>query len=248
MENQSDLQLDYLFEVSWEVCNKVGGIHTVLSTKALTICQKLGSKYIVLGPDLSHEGSNYEFEEDLQLLKGWRQSLYDQGIRIRVGRWKVKGEPIAILVDFSSFFNKKDEILKELWEKYKVDSISGQWDYIEPVLFGYAAGKIIENYVSNFCHTTDRVVAHFHEWMTASGGLYLKTHSPYVANVFTTHATVMGRCIAGNGLPLYGDLERFNADDLAKQFGVAAKQSMEKTAAFHADCFATVSHITARYS
>ena len=138
---------DLLFEVSWEVCNKVGGIHTVISTKAQTVTRKFADRYVLLGPDLSHEGVNPEFEEDPALLKAWRQKLYNEGVRVRVGRWKIKGEPTAVLVDFSSLIPRKDEILKSLWESYHVDSISGQWDYIEPVLFGWAAGVVIASYV-----------------------------------------------------------------------------------------------------
>ena len=105
---------DFLFEVSWEVCNKVGGIHTVISTKAQTVTRKFADRYILLGPDLSHEGVNPEFEEDPALLKAWRQKLYNEGVRVRVGRWKIKGEPTAVLVDFSSLIPRKDEILKSL--------------------------------------------------------------------------------------------------------------------------------------
>ena len=243
--SNAKLTPDYLFEVSWEVCNKVGGIHTVISTKAQTATRKFSDRYVLLGPDLQHEGANTEFEEDPTLLKTWRQSVYGEGIRIRVGRWKIKGEPLAILVDFTSLFPRKDEILKKLWEDYHVDSISGQWDYVEPVLFGYAAGMVIASYVDNFCTATEKVAAHFHEWMTAAGGLYLRRNAPYVATLFTTHATVMGRCIAGNRLPLYNDLTKFNADDLARQFNVTAKHSIEKMAATYHDAFLTVSDITA---
>ena len=234
---------DLLFEVSWEVCNKVGGIHTVISTKAQTVTRKFADRYVLLGPDLSHEGVNPEFEEDPNQLKAWRQSLYNEGIRVRVGRWKIKGEPTVVLVDFSSLIPRKDEILKSLWESYHVDSISGQWDYIEPVLFGWAAGVVIASYVETFGTPTEKAVAHFHEWMTAAGGLYLRKHAPYIATVFTTHATVMGRCIAGNRLPLYNDLPKFNADELARQFNVTAKHSIEKMAAAYHDAFLTVSDI-----
>lgn len=246
ISNNPKLKPDYLFEVSWEVCNKVGGIHTVVATKALTMTEQLGDNYILIGPDVHRGGDNPEFEEDQNLLKAWRQAVYNDGIRIKVGRWKVKGSPIAILVDFSSFFPRKDEVLKFLWETYRVDSISGQWDYIEPVLFGYTAARVIESYVETFCASTDKTVAHFHEWMTSSGGLYLRKCSPYIATVFTTHATVMGRSLAGNGLPLYGNLPRFNADEYARQFNVVAKHSLEKTAANFYDGFLTVSDITAR--
>ncbi len=243
--SNAKLTPDYLFEVSWEVCNKIGGIHTVVSTKAQTATRKFGDRYLLIGPDLSHEGLNPEFEEDPNLLRNWRQSVYGDGIRIRVGRWKIKGEPTVILIDFTSLFPRKDEILKKLWEDYHVDSISGQWDYIEPVLFGYAAGKVIASYVDTFCTATEKVAAHFHEWMTAAGGLYLRRNAPYVATLFTTHATVMGRCIAGNRLPLYNDLTKFNADELARQFNVVAKHSIEKMAATYHDAFLTVSDITA---
>ena len=236
---------DFLFEASWEVCNKVGGIHTVISTKAQTVTRKFGDRYILIGPDLSHEGTNSEFEEDQTLLKAWRQAVYSEGLRIRIGRWKIKGEPLAVLVDFTSLIPRKDEILTKLWESYHVDSLSGQWDYIEPVLFGYAAGTVIASYVKTFCSPTEKIVAHFHEWMSAAGGLYLRKYAPYVATVFTTHATVMGRCIAGNRLPLYSDLAKFNADELARQFNVTAKHSIEKTAAANHDAFLTVSDITA---
>lgn len=237
---------DFLFEVSWEVCNKVGGIHTVVATKALTMSRQFGDNYILIGPDVHREDSNPEFEEDASLMKSWRQILYNDGIRVKIGRWKVEGRPIAVLVDFSSFIPKKDDILKFLWETYRVDSISGQWDYIEPVLFGFAAGKVIESFIEYFCSSKDKAAAHFHEWMTVSGGLYLHKTSPFVATIFTTHATVMGRCIAGNGMPLYGSLTQYNADEYARKFNVVAKHSLEKTAANYLDCFLTVSDITAR--
>ena len=240
------LSPDYLFEVSWEVCNKVGGIHTVIATKALTVTEQLHDHYMLIGPDIHREEGNHEFEEDPTLLADWRESMFKAGIRIRIGRWKIEGRPLTILVDFTEFFSHKDEVLKRLWESYRVDSISGQWDYIEPVLFGYAAAKVIENYVQTFCTAADRIAGHFHEWMTSSGGLYLMKKKPEIATVFTTHATVMGRCIAGNGMPLYGDLTRLNADELARRFNVVAKHSLEKTAAEHYDCFTTVSDLTAR--
>ena len=236
---------DHLFEVSWEVCNKVGGIHTVIATKALTVTKRMGDNYIVVGPDLMQESQNPEFEADDTLMTAWRESLYEEGLRVRIGRWNVEGRPIAILIDFKSLISQKDEVLKRMWEDYHVDSISGQWDYVEPVLFGYAAGMVIKSYAENFCSSADKIVAHFHEWMTASGGLYLRKNASYVATVFTTHATVAGRCIAGNGLALYSDLHKFNADDLARRYNVTAKHSIEKMAAMYHDSFLTVSDITA---
>ncbi|MEA5005195.1 MAG: alpha-glucan family phosphorylase [Rikenellaceae bacterium] len=247
MSDKSMLAPDYLFEVSWEVCNKVGGIHTVIATKALNLSKELQNRHILIGPDVWRDThKNPEFNEDNNLLRAWRVKAADEGLRIRVGRWNVAGRPIAILVDFSSYITKKDEILTEFWTKFKLDSITGQWDYIESALFGYACGKVIESYVRFNLSPHHKVVAQFHEWMTGAGVLYLNLANIPVATVFTTHATVVGRCISGNNLPLYGALESYVADDKAREFNVMAKHSLEKTAAQVADVFTTVSEVTAR--
>jgi phosphorylase/glycogen(starch) synthase len=238
---------DYLFETSWEVCNKVGGIYTVISTKALTLVNEFRDNYILIGPDVWKETHrNPEFTEDRLLLRSWREKAESEGLRLRIGRWNIAGSPIAVLVDFTPFFPEKDAILAKFWETYKLDSITGGWDYLEPALFGYAAGKVIESYYEFNLSGQDRIVAQFHEWMTGAGALYLKENVPQVGTVFTTHATVIGRCIAGNGLPLYKDLENYNGDTVARQFGVVSKYSLEKLSALESDCLTTVSRITDR--
>ncbi|MDR1181227.1 MAG: alpha-glucan family phosphorylase [Bacteroidales bacterium] len=238
-------KLGYIFEVSWEVCNKVGGIHTVISTKTLSLlknCEQL----IMIGPDIWHDSKeDQEFKEDTTLFVNWKKAAEAEGLRVRIGRWKSLGEPITILVDFSNYIDNKDKILYEFWEDYKLDSLSGQWDYIEPALFGYAAGKAIESFVRFNLSVYDVVIAQFHEWMTGTGILYLARQTPQIATVFTTHATVVGRCIAGNGYPLYKNLDATHGDIAANDFNVISKHSLEKLSAQHADAFSTVSEITA---
>jgi phosphorylase/glycogen(starch) synthase len=241
------LRPDYLFEVSWEICNKVGGIHTVISTKALTLVQEHKNNLILIGPDVWRDTeSNPEFIEDLQLFSSWKNKALEEGLRVRIGRWNIEGKPVVIIVDFTPFFSKKDEIFKSFWEEYKLDSITGQWDYIEPGLFGYAAGKVIESFTKFQLTQRHRIIAQFHEWMTGTGLLYLKSNMPQIGNIFTTHATVMGRCIAGNNIPLYSKLEKYNAEQKAIEFNVVSKQSLEKVSAVEADCYTTVSEITAK--
>ncbi len=239
------LKPDYIFETSWEVCNKVGGIHTVISTKALTLVNEYKSNYILIGPDVWRDtSSNPEFLEDAQLFKSWRIKAAEEGLHIHIGRWNIAGTPIVVIVDFQSFTLQKDAIFSKFWETYKLDSLSGQWDYIEPALFGYAAAKVIESFVQFHLTIRDTVLAQFHEWMTGTGLLYLKMTLPQIATVFTTHATVLGRSIAGNMLPLYGDMESYNPDLKASEFNVVAKQSLERLSAEHANSFTTVSEIT----
>jgi phosphorylase/glycogen(starch) synthase len=122
---------DYVFETSWEICNKVGGIYTVLSTKAFTAVNHYKDNYICLGPDLSKEQNN-DFIEDSSLFKNWRDFASSEGLKFRVGRWDIAGSPIVILVDFTPFFEKKNEILTHFWLRYKLDSIAGQWVMLNP--------------------------------------------------------------------------------------------------------------------
>ncbi|MBR4135571.1 MAG: alpha-glucan family phosphorylase [Bacteroidales bacterium] len=237
------MSADYIFETSWEVCNKVGGIYTVLSSKASTAVQQFGDHYICIGPDISKEYQG-DFVEDPTLFRNWREIAQQEGLRIRVGRWQICGSPVVILVNFTPFFEHKNDILTTFWINYKLDSISGQWDYIEPALFGYAAGKVIESFYNYYCNSMDKIIAHFHEWMTGTGILHLETVAPQIATVFTTHATVLGRCIAGNGLPLYENIRQYPPAETAQRFGVQSKYSLESLSAEVADAYTTVSDIT----
>jgi glycogen phosphorylase/synthase len=244
-KEQPRLVPDYIFETSWEVCNKVGGIYTVISTKAHTLANEFGDKYLLVGPDVWKEThQNPEFLEDKFLYRSWRQKAESEGLKIKVGRWNIAGTPVVILVDFTPYFGDKDKVFAWLWETYQLDSISGGWDYIEPALFGYAAAKVIESFYDHNVSQNDKIIAHFHEWMTGTGLLYLKNKVPQVGTLFTTHATVLGRCIAGNGLPLYSNMETYQPDNISKQFGIVAKQSLEKHTAQQADSFTTVSSMT----
>ncbi|MCF8337591.1 MAG: alpha-glucan family phosphorylase [Bacteroidales bacterium] len=240
------LQPDFLFETSWEICNMLGGIYTVLSTKAKTLTENLGDQLIMIGPEVWKETSeNPDFEEDKTLLNRWVEKAHEDGLNFRIGRWKIAGKPIVILVDFTQYFSKKDEIFKEYWETFSLDSLQGGWDYVEPAMFGYAAAKVIEHFYEYNVTAYDKIGAHFHEWMTGLGLLYLKKHTPQVATIFTTHATTLGRSIAGQGMPLHSKLKDYNPEEMARRLGVPSKFSMESLAAQKADVYTTVSDTTA---
>ena len=237
---------DYVFETSWEVCNKVGGIHTVIATKAPAIAKQFRSKYILIGPDIWQHNENKEFVENPGLFKSWRAKAASEGLRVRVGNWKIEGNPIVILVDFSHYVSAKNEVLRYYWDNYKLDSFNSPWDYVESVLFGYAVGKVIESFVKFNTASRENVICHFHEWMTGSALLYLEGEMPKIGSVFTTHATVVGRSIAGNSYPLYNEMKNYNPEEMAYRFGVQHKHFLEKETTKVADCFTTVSEITAQ--
>ncbi len=237
---------DFLFETSWEVCNKVGGIHTVITSKLPELYKELGDNIAFIGPDLVKEDKEHpEFKEDKDLYSDWLKQANCMGVRVRVGRWQTIHNPVAILVDFSPLIQQKDQIFGKLWEIGRVDSLSGSWDYAEAALFGYAVGMVIESFTAYY-YAGKNVVAQFHEWMTAAGVLYLENKAPYIGTVFTTHATVLGRSLAGNGYPLYNMLGTFNPDQKAKELNVSSKHSLEKAGADIADSFTTVSEVTAK--
>ncbi len=244
--NQKELNKpNYIFETSWEICNMIGGIYTVLSTKVPLMQKIYGDNYMTIGPDVWKETrENPDFIEDRDLFKSWREAATEDNLYFRVGRWNVEGKPIAILVDFTTLFPEKDKIFTELWDTYNVDSLSGGWDYIEPAMFGYAVGKVIESFYKSNLTFSDKVVAHFHEWMTGTGVLYLNKYLPQVATVFTTHATTIGRAISGNGYPLYGKMHEYNGGDMARRFGMTSRFSLEQKSAMNADAFTAVSKTT----
>ncbi|MDG5800444.1 alpha-glucan family phosphorylase [Marinilabiliaceae bacterium ANBcel2] len=241
------LKPDYLFETGWEICNKTGGVHTVLASKVDTLVQEFGDKAIFVGPDVVRGVSNNpEFIPDDTVFASWQYSLLNEGLRVRCGRWNIPGKPLVLLVDFTPYVAEKNRILSYLWETYKVDSIYGKWDYIEPVLFGYAAGAVIESFYRFHLTVSDKIVTHFNEWTSGTGALYLKDKLPQAATVFTAHSTVLGRSLAGSGHSLYSELHEFDAEAKAQDLGVIAKHSLESKSAFYADTFTTLSEITAR--
>ena len=237
---------DYIFESSWEVCNKVGGIYTVLSTRAKTLQEALQDKIVFIGPDFWKEQESPYFKEDKTLFADWQGEASKQGLKVRVGRWTVPGEPVAILVDFNPFFEKKDEIYGWLWEHYQVDSLHAYGDYDEASMFSYAAALVVESYYNHYLDNSKRVIYHANEWMCGLGALYINNKLPQIGTIFTTHATSIGRSIAGNMKPLYDYLFAYNGDQMAGELNMQSKHSIEKQTAHYVDCFTTVSDITAK--
>ncbi|SDF18228.1 alpha-glucan family phosphorylase [Desulfovibrio legallii] len=235
-----------LFETSWEVCNKVGGIYSVVSSKALQAVEHFGEDYFLLGPALQQ---NPGFEEtDEHVWDSLRMALATKDLKCRLGRWNIPGRPKVILVDFAKRY-ASNQLLYEMWKNYGVDSLSGGWDYIEPVMFAAACGEVVaaihENHVSPM---EGRSVALFHEWMCGAGLLTLKRLAPQVGTVFTTHATMLGRALAGTGRDIYSNMRTINPANEAASLNITAKWSMESASAREADAFTTVSPITGEES
>ncbi len=237
---------DYIFESSWEVCNKVGGIYTVLSTQAKTLQNVMQDHVFFIGPQFSNQSVNPYFHEDDSLFPSWKEEIAKQGLHVKTGRWLVPGEPITFLVDFQSYFEIKNQLYGRLWDLFRVDSLHSYGDYDEASMFSYASGLVVETFYKFYLNENDKVVFHGNEWMSGFGLLYIHYKVPSIATLFTTHATSIGRSIAGNNKPLYAYLSNYNGDQMATELNIQSKHSVEKQTAKYVDCFTTVSDITAR--
>ncbi len=238
-------QADYVFEVSWEACNKVGGIYTVLKSKAKQMVDYYSQNYYLIGPYFP-ENLKGEFQEQAlskELLKTFSQ-LEKQGIKCHFGKWLVKGEPKMILIDFQGFWPNLNQIKTGLWEKYKIDSLGAGYDFDEPVVWSYAVGIFIEE-ISRLLKGK-KVVAHFHEWLSGAGLLYLKRSKSKnkIGTVFTTHATVLGRTLAHHNVDFYSILHKIEPEKEIIRYNIKSKHQLEKVVAQNCDVFTTVSEIT----
>ncbi|MGM5488155.1 MAG: hypothetical protein ACQESG_04365 [Nanobdellota archaeon] len=233
---------DMIFEVSWEVCNKVGGIYTVVASK-IRPTQEFYSNYYLIGPYFT-EKSHGEFEElpPEEHFRGVFERLKSEGIYCQFGQWLMPGKPKTILIDFHEYLKHVDQIKGKLWESDGIDSLNAGPDFEEPTIWAHTVGRFLEEFKKE---REERIVAQFHEWLSGAGLLHLKNNNVPIATVFTTHATMLGRTLSSAGINIYSQLETLDADQEAYNHCVHSKHQTEKACAKKAECFTTVSEITA---
>jgi len=236
-------QADLLLEISWEVCNKIGGINTVLATKAAQMVKRYRGGYFLVGPYLA-QNAKHQLEEVSP--KGWLKTAFDnlknQGIVCHCGKWLIEGEPQAILVDFSALWPNVNRYKKELWDDYRVDSMDSGFEFDEPAVWGYAVGRLIEQ--AALANPAKKTVIHCHEWLAGAALLFAKKFGAGAASVFTTHATTLGRSLAFAGREFYAGIENINPAEEAYRYRIQAKHLLEAAAARECSVFTTVSEIT----
>lgn len=246
-DNVSFPGVGLLTETSWEVCNKIGGIYTVLSTKAVELKKIFKDRLVFIGPDLyQSESETPLFRERKTLLKSFSSKKLPYDLKVRCGRWNIPGSPLVLLVNFRPIYPHLNSTYGEMWENYGVDSLHAYGDYDESCAFSIAAAIVAIELGRHLRVPPEAQIAHYNEWTTGMGLLYMKLRQPETATVFTTHATTIGRSICGNGKPLYKYFNNYNGDQMAGELNISSKHSLEKAAAWNADCFTTVSDVTAK--
>lgn len=211
--------------------------------------EMMGDCVVFIGPDFGNANSNPLFIEDKTIWGSWAKKAEQDGLKIRTGRWNIPGKPCVVLVDFKPYFQQRNELYANAWTDFQVDSLHGYGDYDEANMFSYAAALVVESFYNNNLKNKKegkKVVYQAHEWMTCLGALYVHKHVPAIATIFTTHATSIGRSIAGNNKPLYEYLWAYNGTQMARELNMEAKHSIERQTAHNVDCFTTVSDVTGR--
>ncbi len=250
--------MDYVvLEASYEVANKVGGIHTVLTSKSARMQEKIPEFYEI-GPYYKKK-AQVEFEEKEipnKFHKTFVEMEKELGIKCYYGNWVVaEKSPNCILIDHLNLKKKTNEIKKELWDAFKIDSMGTDEWFNEPVIWSKAVGLLIEKLEKNKVFGNKKIVSHFHEYLSGTGLLHLKKIKSKTKTVFTTHATVLGRTIAeSRKQDLYELIEKgfkekqTASNELAYSYGVQSKHLLEKACALNADVFTSVSKAVAKES
>ncbi|MCA9495357.1 MAG: glycosyltransferase [Nanoarchaeota archaeon] len=237
---------NFLFELSWEVCNKVGGIHTVISSKSREIMKKFENYYFI-GPYFESSLKVFEEEEVPNKYEKEYEKLLEMGIKIHFGKWKIETNPKTILVEYLGYSSNINSIKRTLWDNFKIDSIKSQWyDFDEAILWSWVSGIVIKILSEK---SEKNVLIHAHEWMSGGAIFYVKSLSNQdeknkFRTVFTTHATMLGRALSGTGNNLYDLVDKINPDEKAYEIGVETKHQSERALAHISECFTTVSDIT----
>jgi glycogen(starch) synthase len=233
-----------LFEIAWEVCAQVGGIYTVLRSKAPSMVRRWGDDYYLIGP-YREASAKIELEPQAPrgALKRALEELAAAGIRTHFGRWLVTGRPQVILIHPDSVRPRLAEIKYYLWKDNGISSPAGDHEFDEIVGFGSAVAELL---LAMQRHQAERpLLAHFHEWQGAAAAPILRHRDARIATVFTTHATLVGRNLSAANADLYGSLTQIDGGGVAARHGFAHRHALEGAAAKAVDVFTTVSGITA---
>lgn len=247
----------WTFEIAWEVANKVGGIYTVIRSKAGASVEELGDRYILLGPYKEvcarQEVETFEFPPDSPLGIAV-QKLRERGYKLVTGNWLVDGNPLLVLFDIGSAVWNLDRYKHELFEKSGIGIPHHDTESNDAVIFGHMVAEFIAefNYATSEEHKLSqtegdappRVVAHFHEWLAGVGLILLRLWNVQVATVFTTHATLLGRYLCAGNTDFYNNLDKFDIDQEAGKRQIYHRYCMERAATHLAHTFTTVSEIT----
>jgi len=234
-----------LFDIATEVAHRVGGIYSVIKSKAPVTTAEYGDRYTLIGP-LNHQSAAVEVEElepTNPELAATMKAMKDRGIGMLYGRWLIEGAPRVLLFDTKTAYRYLNEWKTDLWNLASIPSPDNDEETNEAIVFGYLVAWFLGEFV---CHEKKKaVIAHFHEWLAGVALPLCRKRRIDVTTIFTTHATLLGRYLCAGSVDFYNNLQYFDVDAEAGKRGIYHRYCIERAATHSCDVFTTVSHITA---
>ncbi len=244
--NKKEINESLLVEIAWEVMNQVGGIYTVIRSKAPTVSKRWGKNYCLLGPYV-HQNVSAEFDPIENSADPFYQvveKMRGMGYDVHYGHWLVTGRPRTVLFNIGSVMNRLGDIKYSLWDHHGISTPEHD-ELLNNVI---AFGEMVRIFLVELAAISGdkKVVAHFHEWMAASSLPELRRDQINIKTVFTTHATLLGRYLAMNDNAFYEHLPFHDWQKEAKHFNIEPGVYIERAAAHGSHVFTTVSEVTAK--
>jgi glycogen(starch) synthase len=247
-------------EVAWEVCNQIGGIYQVIRSKTPLMVERWGNRYCLIGPYEPAKAA-LEFEESKPA--GWiaraLNQLQSHGMVIKYGRWLVPGKPRVILLQHWLGGADLDALKFKLWQDHGLEFWGNDGLLNAVVSFSDGVRRLMEALCEHAPGerpgaerekakpagwTRSPIIAQFHEWMAGLAIPQLRHRRLPVATTFTTHATLLGRYLAGGDDHFYDHLPWIDSGAAARQYNIPIQHSIERACAHGAHVFTTVSSIT----
>ena len=248
LKKQYTQQDTLLVEIAWEVCNQVGGIYTVIRSKAPAMVKNHSGHFCMIGPYLNKSiQAELEPLDDAADIFGLAVSnLNKKGYDVVYAEWLITGKPRVVLLNPNAIEEKALGVIKYLlWKNYNISTPGGNILIDQVLGFAYLIKLFFDELVA-LAGNDKKIIGHFHEWMAGLPILEIKRNKIPVKTVFTTHATQLGRHLAINSPLFYAHLPFFKWEDEAKKFGVETEAAIEYGCAQNCDVMTTVSDVTAR--
>ncbi|XP_066524479.1 glycogen [starch] synthase, liver [Hoplias malabaricus] len=246
--DQEELPVDelLLFEVAWEVTNKVGGIYTVIQTKAKITGDEWGENFFMIGPYYEHNFKTQveKCDPPNAEIKAAMDSIKNNGCQVHFGRWLIEGSPYVILFDIGAAAWNLDRWKGDLWNSSNIGLPYHDREANDSLIFGSLVAWFFKE-LTDRIQDKPNVVAHFHEWQAGVGLVLIRSRKLPMATVFTTHATLLGRYLCAGNADFYNNLDKFNIDQEAGERQIYHRYCLERAAVHCSHVFTTVSQITA---
>ncbi|GAB2784773.1 glycogen/starch synthase [Rhabdobacter roseus] len=172
------------------------------------------------------------------------RAMRREGYQVLYGYWLREGSQARVLL-FPTHLKQLDAVKTGLWEGYQVPTLGAEELVNQVISFGEQV-RIFLTKVTQLAGPDQDVMAHFHEWMSASGLAQLRDEAVPVTTVFTTHATLLGRYLAPNEEAFYDRFSGFDWLQKARQYAIEASARLERNAAQAAHVLTAVSETAAQ--